>query len=983
MFCGVPIRGKELKKYQAKHLCANDYYEKGKAVKGVWRGEHLDKFGLTEGAFVDSAAFAEMADGRMGDLSGVSWVLRRDKNRRSFYDFTISAPKSFSVACIVGGDERIRRWHKEAVDAAMKAIEAGIRRRVRIKGAAKDEVKVTGNFVVAQYHHDASRKLDPQLHDHLCVFNGTYDEDDGKIYAVDYGAIMERSRLYTEIYRHVLAGKALGGGYDIVVGEDGAPEIKGVLETNRRMSARSEMIDAVAALYRDTCGGELSRRQLKSVSLISRGLDMDRFSKAWALAGVQLAGMPKNKSFARLAELLRDCGGNAPIVETTTAEVRRRQKGRLGEEGVNRVENAVSAALRKARSREHGEELREGGCANAGEALAQAIRSIFETKSVAMDYEIMEKALLLAPLSEESHTTIRVLLDSAHRSEIVLKTRSGGLTTAETLRSEGDLLECALRWKGAFKAAGEYVVRPDLSEEQRKVVRGILESTDGVVAVLGDAGTGKTFATEELVRALTAKGAVVQTMAPTCGARDVLRKNGERLLQDGDGDAARAFLGAMTLQKALANFESVGSSGIPRGAYIILDEAGLVSVKMMTRLFRLCENEGHRLAMIGDFKQHAPVEAGGAFRLLTQSGVVESLRLSEIRRQHADSMGGAYRIAARLMASGNVEAAFKTLDNAGAIVEAQGRERYEAMAQAYVDSTKRKRSCLCVNYTHRENDMLSDCIRMKLKDAGLLAEGRKVEVFKPLNIGNADKVAANMRPGMWLVERPGLPGERAWQVLRAKDTGELIASDGALERVFRSDALRLAAVCERREIEISTGDVLMLRANIKTESEELPNGGAVKVAGLTEAGYPIDEKGHVVKTRMLSYGYAMTSHKSQGATCDDVVIGFDMRAASVADVKMAYVASTRGRGTIKIFCESKEDLDLLARRSGDAPLAIEDFFNIELSDLMLENKASSLAEKPAPDGSFVFDPTTLHAKIEDLQSLTREADAAKRAIKTR
>lgn len=248
MFCGVPIKGSDLKKYQARHLVSNDYYEKGKSVEGHWLGKELARFRLAPGAKVESDVFAAMADGRCGDLSGESWLQRRGKERRPFYDFTISAPKSFSVACVVGGDERIREWHKKAVEKALKEVERDISRRVRGKGSSGYEVKKTENLIAALYHHDASRLLDPQLHDHVCIFNGTVDPDDGKIYAVEYGEIMARSHLYTAIYRHTLADMALKGGYGISVDSNGVPEIRGIEDAKTPLSNRTENIEVLSVL---------------------------------------------------------------------------------------------------------------------------------------------------------------------------------------------------------------------------------------------------------------------------------------------------------------------------------------------------------------------------------------------------------------------------------------------------------------------------------------------------------------------------------------------------------------------------------------------------------------------------------------------------------------------------------------------------------------------------------------------------------------
>lgn len=921
MFCGVPIKGSDLRKYQARHLAANDYYEKSKSVEGRRQGGNLAAFGLEAGTRVEGRAFSEMADGKRGDGTGASWIQRHGRERRPFYDFTVSAPKSFSVACIVGGDERIREWHGKAVDAALKAVEADTRRRMRNQGFNDGDLKRTGNLAVARYHHDASRLLDPQLHEHLCIFNGTVDPDDGKVYAVDYGAIMERSHLYTAIYRHALADQALKGGYDIALGADGAPEIAGLDKARKSLSRRTDVIEEVSTRYRESCGLELTKRQRKSVSLISRGVDMPLFRKEWEKRMDGIGKLSRSESFQELTALLRDCGGNAKISETTTDEVRRIQKVRLGGENLAVLSQTVEKAQRKAGENATGTEFRDGGCVSVADALQQAMNSIFEMKSVVKDHELIEKALSLSPISESAHQELCDMLERAVQSGVVLRSDSGMLTTAETLRMEGELIERAKSSRATFQPIRPSSLNPSLSEEQREAVCGVLASGDKITAIVGDAGSGKTFATAELAKAALDSKINVCFLAPTTGARDVLRKADAKC-----ADIAGAFNSARTLQKVLHGYAAFGESGMKRGSCVILDEAGMVSVKMMSMLMDICEKEGHRLVLIGDYKQHAPVEAGGAFRLLIESGAVASHRISEIKRQSKDAMGGAYRVAASLMAAGKIGDAFALLDKAGTIIELQGVQRIEAMAKSYVESLKAGRSCLCVNYTHRENDAVSARIRELLKSDGLLKEGRKFAVFRPLNIGNADKTAAYLHPGVWLVENPGTSRERAWQISSADSVKGVVVKNGPATKTFDEEELKRCVVCERRELEIAKGEFLSLRTNLRGETDELPNGACAIVAGLTPEGFPIDETGNVLRTRLLDYGYATTSHKSQGSTCDDVIISFDYRSTAVADAKMAYVASTRGRRSLKIFCDSKEDLQLVANRSGDAPLAMETFF---------------------------------------------------------
>jgi conjugative relaxase-like TrwC/TraI family protein len=93
-------------------------------------------------------------------------------NRRIFYDFTFSPPKSVSLAGFLGNDKRIVEAHARAVQAALKDFEAFAATRVRVGGGRSE--RLTGNFV-PRNSPDTSRALDPQLHTHCILFNATFD----------------------------------------------------------------------------------------------------------------------------------------------------------------------------------------------------------------------------------------------------------------------------------------------------------------------------------------------------------------------------------------------------------------------------------------------------------------------------------------------------------------------------------------------------------------------------------------------------------------------------------------------------------------------------------------------------------------------------------------------------------------------------------------------------------------------------------------
>ena len=100
---------------------------------------------------------------------------QKEGQRRVFYDFTCSAPKSVSVLAVTLDDQRLIEAHEEAARLAFRELETFAATRMRKQGVENRD-RVTGNLVAAAFVHDSSRALDPQLHTHFTVFNATFDE---------------------------------------------------------------------------------------------------------------------------------------------------------------------------------------------------------------------------------------------------------------------------------------------------------------------------------------------------------------------------------------------------------------------------------------------------------------------------------------------------------------------------------------------------------------------------------------------------------------------------------------------------------------------------------------------------------------------------------------------------------------------------------------------------------------------------------------
>jgi len=167
--------------YAAKHLTHSDYYAERERVVGRWFGRGAELLGLS--GDVQHEHFEAVRQG-LDPFSGEFLRQRRSSDRigtdgstrshgRNLYDFTFSAPKSVSIVAEITGDRRLVEAHQNAVSAALQELESYAATGVRRAGASHD--RTTGNLVVAVYHHDTSRELDPQLHTHAVAANLTWD----------------------------------------------------------------------------------------------------------------------------------------------------------------------------------------------------------------------------------------------------------------------------------------------------------------------------------------------------------------------------------------------------------------------------------------------------------------------------------------------------------------------------------------------------------------------------------------------------------------------------------------------------------------------------------------------------------------------------------------------------------------------------------------------------------------------------------------
>src|SRR5215216_2514309 len=240
-----------------------NYYSQSGEVKGQWCGTLAEEWNLK--GEVSSEQYERLVAGQdphTGEqlirvVSSREVVDEDGKKKitsthRAGWDATISAPKSVSLAALVGDDERVREAHRESVIETLKEFE----KYLQARGGGDKPAITTGKMVAAQFEHTSSRPdrangyAAPQLHTHVVVFNMTQTEDE-RVRSVQPLELYRSQQFATATYRAHLADKLQALGYEIQVDpRTGAPEIKGFTDEYLQASSprRKEVLKEEAQM---------------------------------------------------------------------------------------------------------------------------------------------------------------------------------------------------------------------------------------------------------------------------------------------------------------------------------------------------------------------------------------------------------------------------------------------------------------------------------------------------------------------------------------------------------------------------------------------------------------------------------------------------------------------------------------------------------------------------------------------------------------
>lgn len=685
-------------------------------------------------------------------------------------------------------------------------------------------------------------------------------------------------------------------------------------QENRWKAGQFAGLKRDAPLYEAMFHARLSR------GLQQLGLPVARTRNGWELAGIEPATLKRfSRRTAEIEEKAREEGITDPAkkdglgARTRSRKAKEMSMPELQAIWRERLTAEESDAMAAARARIGDASIAEDRAA-CREAVGRAVAHVFERKSVVRETELKAAALKGACGSAGPET---VLADLAEQQ--LLRARRGGqmlVSTREVLEEERQLVAFARSGRGACRrlAEGEHAwKRSWLNRDQVAAVLHILTSRDRVILVRGAAGSGKTTMLKEAAEAIEAAGTQVFAFAPSSDAsRGVLRADGFA-----NADTVARLLVDERLQEQL------------RGQVILIDEAGLLSVPDMKRVCDLAGRLDARLILSGDARQHASVARGTPLKLLESEAGLRPAEVGIIQRQEQAE----YRRAVQDLSDGRVGEGFRRLDQLGWIRELQGADRYRALAADYVETVAAGKSALVVSPTHREGDVITRSIREDLRELGKLGgEERAFATLTNANLTEAERRdAVNYTDGDVLVFHQNAKGHRK---------GDRLAVAGAPLPLGQAKRFQLF---HKTQLRLAAGDRIRITRNGKTADGRhgLNNGDLFTVARFDKAGNIELANGWTVARDYghLAYGYAVTSHSSQGKTVQRVIIGSAWESLPAASQAQFYVSVSRGRESAVIYTDNKAELLEGVSREEE---------RLTATDLLRETALRSLREDRLP-----------------------------------
>jgi len=382
----------------------------------------------------------------------------------------------------------------------------------------------------------------------------------------------------------------------------------------------------------------------------------------------------------------------------------------------------------------------------------------------------------------------------------------------------------------------EALVEKNLSVEQKSAFDHLV-GTGGLKCMVGYAGTGKSYLLDATRDAWEKQGLTVSGVT----LAGIAAEN----LQGSSGIASRTFA-------SRCHYWDKGEQKLSARDVLVVDEAGMLSSRQVGRLMDEASAGGAKVVLVGDPQQLQAIEAGAAFRAISER--TQFVELTEIRRQYE----GWQREATKELACGETAKAIdRYLERSHVHALDTATLAKAALVEHWNDArlTDASKTQIMLAYENKDVLELNQIARGLRQHQGELGEG----------------VLFKTERG----ERTFAKGDRIYFLKNDKSLGVMNGTLGTVEAVKEG--------------------VLAIRPDSPALSSSVH---ALRPIEITMKRYD-----------QIDYGYAATVHKAQGVTVDRSYV----LASKYLDSHVSYVALSRHRESVDLFYgrdafSSKHDL---------------------------------------------------------------------------
>lgn len=935
----------------------DDYYVTGEAdTPGLeWGGKGAEKVGLTGKA--SPWDFKAILEGNHEVFKGPGRPeAQADRNHRAGWDLTFSAPKSVSLAILVGKDDRLDKAHDKAVNTAMAYAEKHFAiTRVRDQGKIK-EVQ-TGNLLYAQTIHGTSRSGDPQRHTHVVIANATVETSTGRVRALETLQLFKHSNLVGRIYQAELAKEAIRLGFDVTRNPKG-----GTFELSaygrdqvEHFSKRNSQIRAAIEIETKRNGGPLTAAQRETIVLKNRPKKLDTQRKELVEKWEKEATVVGLDAFAMSREAIGKSDPGRDLTPQASGTV---------DDKLSRMRAALAAVFGRQQVRDPYGASRVRGAhdGDARAAVSLGLQIHEQGRAVFTRHDIVQSALKHSKAGMTLARLEAVLerLEAEGRLKSADVRLRGGITTDRALALERRIVSTLNAGRNSIdpiynrekaNAALDAVAHREgeiiLNEGQREAAHKLLTSTDRIVGIQGSAGVGKTTMFSVVRELAEAKGKKIMGLAPTHAAVRELASGADIRSQTIESFVQTA---EKVMSQGIGGKESVGLKNLRAahtGKSLLVDEASMMSNLGADRLFRVATAlQIERIILIGDERQLGSPEAGAPFRLLLEEKM-DHARMTEIRRQKDPEI----KAAVTAMAKGTPVQGLSALGSR--VVEAGKDATDTRLAAEAFDAWKTVRdaggSASIIVPTHALRNRISRLVREDMAGRGeLTGQSVTANTLSHVRMSTAESYkAASYSEGQVLVFHAGMKstgiakGDQLVITGRDERNEALHVLSGDRQVTIDLNALAVSRKSKFQayravETEIQAGDRLVWeRRDDQRPFIQTGNSLTVLEAGSKE--WRIQTADGVERMlsatdpalRFLSHAYAMTADRSQGSTHHNVIAVLSSKHGEGANQARAYVQASRTAETLTFVTNDSRLLGMrLSDQTGQNAIACHELASI-------------------------------------------------------